>query len=242
MSAFHKLIAQVRAALEQTPTHEPLHAAPNGTIPPLAPGARRAELVSAFTREFAAVRGEFLGIHAPEEIPAKVVELARSLGALAVALGAGVTLDFEPIARALESARFAAVRCDPKAARASADNAPPLRDRIAQADLGVVEAGAAIASTGTLAVVGRPASPSSLTLTPPANLIIFHADRVTADLAAAIAALGAEPFVKHRVAMITGPSRTADIEKMIVIGVHGPRRLFAIAAWPREDRAANERR
>jgi L-lactate dehydrogenase complex protein LldG len=229
MSAFHKLIARVRTALERPVESAPPHQGAGGMAPPHAEAARRAELASGFAREFAAVRGEFIGIHAPEEIPAKVVELARSLNALAVAVGAGVTLDFEPIGRALEAARMAVVRTNAK----KRDDAPPLRERIAQADLGVVEADAAIASTGTLAVVGTPASPASLTLTPPANLIIFHADRVHADLAAAIAALGPEPFVKSRVAMITGPSRTADIEKMIVLGVHGPRRLFAIAAWPR---------
>lgn len=228
MSAFHKLIARVRTALERPAESAPPHQAAGGIAPPHAEAARRAELASAFAREFAAVRGEFLGIHAPGEIPAKVVELARSLNALAVAVGAGVTLDFEPIGRALEAARMAVVRADAK----KRAGAPPLREQIAQTDLGVAEADAAIASTGTLAVVGTPASPASLTLTPPANLIIFHAERLHADLAAAIAALGPEPFVKNRVAMITGPSRTADIEKMIVLGVHGPRRLFAIAAWP----------
>ncbi len=229
MSAFHKLIARVRTALERPAESAPPHQAAGGIAPPHAEAARRAELASAFAREFAAVRGEFLGIHAPGEIPAKVVELARSLNALAVAVGAGVTLDFEPLGRALEAARMAVVRADAK----KRAGAPPLREQIAQTDLGVAEADAAIASTGTLAVVGTPASPASLTLTPPANLIIFHAERLHADLAAAIAALGPEPFVKNRVAMITGPSRTADIEKMIVLGVHGPRRLFAIAAWPR---------
>lgn len=233
MSAFHKLIANVRSALERSPERESPHPATDGATPPLASAARRAELISAFAREFAAVRGEFLGIHAPEEIPARTVELARSLGALSVAIGAGITLDFEPAARALESARIATMRFGRKAAKPAPENAPPPRERIAQADLGVVEAEAAIASTGTLAVAGTPDSPGSLTLTPPNSLIIFHADRVVADLAAAIAALGPESFVKSRVAMITGPSRTADIEKMIVLGVHGPRRLFAIAAWPR---------
>ncbi len=228
MSAFHKLIARVRTALESPVESARPHQAAADTASPHAAAARRAELASAFAREFGAVRGEFLGIHAPEKIPAKAVELARTLKARVIAVGAGVTLDFDPVRHALESARLTVVPMDTK----KSEDAPPLRDRIAQADLSVVEADAAIASTGTFAVVGTPASPASLTLTPAANLIIFRADRLHADLATAIAALGPEPFVKNRVAMITGPSRTADIEKMIVLGVHGPRRLFAIAAWP----------
>jgi L-lactate dehydrogenase complex protein LldG len=34
------------------------------------------------------------------------------------------------------------------------------------------------------------------------------------------------------VSLITGPSRTADIEKMIVLGVHGPKQLYAAVIWP----------
>ena len=105
---------------------------------------------------------------------------------------------------------------------------------MAGCDLGIVEADAAIASTGTLAVVGSAASPNSLTLLPPANLIMVSADRMRPDLAAAVAAIGAETFTSKRVALITGPSRTADIEKMIVVGVHGPKQLYALAIWPNE--------
>jgi len=37
--------------------------------------------------------------------------------------------------------------------------------------------------------------------------------------------------INHRIALITGPSRTADIEKMIVVGVHGPKQLYAMIVW-----------
>jgi L-lactate dehydrogenase complex protein LldG len=83
-------------------------------------------------------------------------------------------------------------------------------------------------------VIGAPNRPNSLTLVPPNNLIIVNADRMQPDLAAAIAGIGAETFTAKRVAMITGPSRTADIEKMIVLGVHGPKKLYVLAIWPRE--------
>ncbi len=48
------------------------------------------------------------------------------------------------------------------------------------------------------------------------------------DLAALIDRLGPAAVTANRLTLITGPSRTADIEKMIVLGVHGPRELTAV--------------
>ncbi|HVC43247.1 MAG TPA: LUD domain-containing protein [Candidatus Binataceae bacterium] len=231
MSTFHKLIANVKTALERAPRPAaPGHAADGGAAMPVAGDLRRTELIAQFARELAAVGGVFLGALTADQARLRIVALARELGAKAAACGAGVTIDLAPIARALEQAGVAITRADRKSV---ADRAA-YRDRLAHADLGIVEAHAAIAATGTLAVVGAADRPNSLTLLPPANLILVHADRVMPDLAAAVAALGTATFVTNRVALITGPSRTADIEKMIVLGVHGPKQLYAIAVWPAE--------
>ena len=230
MSAFHKIIATVKSALERAPRATPAHAPIPGVIVPIAHDARRAELISQFARELEAVGGAFLGFYSPDEIRARTVALARAIGARTAAIGAGITLDTAAVARALEQAGVAVIQpgASDDAERAS------YRERVAGCDLGIVEADAAIASTGTLAVVGSAASPNSLTLLPPANLIMVSADRMRPDLAAAVAAIGAETFTSKRVALITGPSRTADIEKMIVVGVHGPKQLYALAIWPNE--------
>ena len=232
MSAFHKIIATVKTALERAPrAPTPTHAASAATvIVPVTHDARRAELISQFARELEAVGGAFLGVYSPDEIRARTVALARAIGARTAAIGAGVTLDMAAVARALEQAGVAVIQ---PGASDDAERAI-YRERVAGCDLGIVEADAAIASTGTLAVVGSAASPSSLTLLPPANLIMVSAGRMRPDLAAAVAAIGAETFTSKRVALITGPSRTADIEKMIVLGVHGPKQLYALAIWPNE--------
>jgi len=104
--------------------------------------------------------------------------------------------------------------------------------QLAQTDIGVAEAHFAIASTGTFAVMSAEARPGSLTLLPPISVIIVHIDRVVPNLAAAIAAFGAETIATNRVSFITGPSRTADIEKRIVMGVHGPKTLYGAIIWP----------
>jgi L-lactate dehydrogenase complex protein LldG len=231
MSAFHKMIATVKSALERAPRIAPPgHSHTAGVIVPVAHDARRTELISQFARELEAVGGAFLGVYSPDEVRKRTVALAREIGAHTAAIGAGVTLDTAAVGRALEQAGLAVTRpgTSGEAERAS------FRERVADCDLGVVEADAGIAATGTLAVIGRPESPNSLTLLPPANLIIVNADRMRPDLAAAVAAIGAETFTSRRVALITGPSRTADIEKMIVIGVHGPKKLYVLATWPNE--------
>ena len=110
-----------------------------------------------------------------------------------------------------------------------------MRARVADAELGIAEADYAIASTGTLAVVSNANRPSSLTLLPPASLVIVQIDRVMANLAAVLAALGPDGVAANRLTLITGPSRTADIEKRIVLGVHGPKSLHVIVVWPQND-------
>jgi L-lactate dehydrogenase complex protein LldG len=106
-----------------------------------------------------------------------------------------------------------------------------LRARLARCDFAVVEADYAIASTGTLAMLATRERPGSLTLLPPVNVILVHAERILPDLAMTIAAIGPEAIASHRLALVTGPSRTADIEKRIVLGVHGPRELHVAVVW-----------
>ena len=103
-----------------------------------------------------------------------------------------------------------------------------LRAKLARCDFAVVEADYAIAATGTLAMIATPERPGSLTLLPPVNVILVSAERILPDLAAALEAIGPAAIASHRLALVTGPSRTADIEKRIVLGVHGPGRVHII--------------
>lgn len=231
-TAFHKIIANVRAALDHRAAAAPVHDEPAPRAIPLAPGARRAELASRFARELERVSGRFMGVLSAAEARVRIVAAARELEVRVAAVGEGVTMDFAPLANALETAGVTIIR-----PRKAADDAAraEMRARLADCDLAIVEADYAIAATGTFAVVASPERPSSLTLLPPANIILVDADRILPDLAAVIGALGSETIANHRVALITGPSRTADIEKMIVLGVHGPRQLYAAAVWNQPD-------
>jgi L-lactate dehydrogenase complex protein LldG len=228
-SAFTRVVAAVRAALEQKSPGSIDHCPASPKLP-AAPAARRTELVSQFANELERVNGHFMGVMSPDELCGKIIALTREIGPRSVAVGEAITLDLAALVKMLERSGIELVRCG----KCDDNQRRALRERIARCDLAVVEADYAIAATGTLVVVARPERPGSLTLLPPANVLVVDAARVLPDMAAVVSALGPGTIIEHRVAFITGPSRTADIEKMIVLGVHGPRDLYAAVVWPGE--------
>jgi L-lactate dehydrogenase complex protein LldG len=234
MGEFHKLIASVRDALERrgAPAHEGALDETASEAVPTAEAARRVELASQFARELQALGGHFLGMLTLKETAARVIEIATALNARSVVVGAGNVHDPAPIVEALQRAGIGVIRT-----AAVADDAAraELRDKLARCDLAVVEADYGIAATGTLAMLATPERPGSLTLVPPVNLILVGAGRILPNLAAAIAAIGPAAIASHRLALVTGPSRTADIEKRIVRGVHGPREIHVAAIWDGDD-------
>ncbi len=237
MSEFHKLIANLRDALEQprAQTHNGADAAAGGELlapVPTAKAARRVELALKFARELEALGGRFLGTLAPKESIARILDLAAALRARSVAVGEGIVSDSAPLAHGLQRAGIEVIRTGrivDDAARAE------LRSKLAECAMAVVEADYGIAATGTLAMLATPERPASLTLLPPVNVILVGAARILPDLAAVLAAIGPQAVAGHRLALVTGPSRTADIEKRIVLGVHGPREVHVAALWQADD-------
>lgn len=94
----------------------------------------------------------------------------------------------------------------------------------------VTQAMCGVAETGTLLVAAGPATANALHFLPEAHLCLLHAGTIVGSYEEAWARLrGAFPQAPPRAAtFITGPSRTADIEKTPQIGVHGPRRLHIL--------------
>ncbi|HUA36110.1 MAG TPA: lactate utilization protein [Candidatus Binataceae bacterium] len=230
MSSIHKILASVKDALETTPGNG-AHPHPMPAPMPSTPSAERAELVSSFARELEAVGGRFLGTIAPKQIGARIASYATELGARTIAYGDGVATDMKPIASALERSGCTLV----KAAKVKEDQRAAARSQIFGADLGIAEADFAISLTGTLVMTSAPARPNSLTLVPPASLVIVQVDKIVPNLAALFAVMAPEAIATTRMTMVTGPSRTADIEKRIVLGIHGPKSLAVIIAWPHDD-------
>jgi L-lactate dehydrogenase complex protein LldG len=96
-----------------------------------------------------------------------------------------------------------------------------------EADLGVTGCDCLIAQTGSIFVTTRSAGGRALSVLPPAHLVIARRDQLVPDLAAAFALIRRR-YDRHwpsSLCLITGPSRTADIEKILVMGAHGPKRI-----------------
>jgi L-lactate dehydrogenase complex protein LldG len=230
MSDMHKVIAGVRDAIESS-----RDAIAHGEAPIPPPEIARAEsgvveMVAGFARELHAVGGQFLGSIDPAELAASVVSYAEQIGARSIAIGAGITFDTELIGEKIERAGLTVIKAVPVADIERA----AMRERIARCDLAIAEADCAIASTGTLAVIGNRDRANSLTLIPPASFIFVQASKMFPDMASALDALGPASIAAARLTLITGPSRTADIEKRIVLGIHGPKSLAVAVLWPRE--------
>jgi L-lactate dehydrogenase complex protein LldG len=88
-----------------------------------------------------------------------------------------------------------------------------------------------VAETGTLVVVSGAANPTSLNFLPDNHLVVLNADDIVGDYETIWRRLRAR-YGKNRmprtVNLISGPSRSADIEQTIFLGAHGPRRLHII--------------
>jgi len=89
-----------------------------------------------------------------------------------------------------------------------------------------------LAESGTLVHVAKPGEGRMTTLTAPVHVALFTADQVVESLEDVIARVGGAVADGTRscVTLISGPSRTADIEKQLFIGVHGPGELHAVRA------------
>ena len=96
-------------------------------------------------------------------------------------------------------------------------------DRVA-----VTEAVAGVAETGTLLVRSGAEQPNVLHLLPEAHIAILDSATIVGSYEDALEILGQEKIWPRAATFITGPSRTADIEKTPQIGVHGPRQLHII--------------
>ena len=94
-------------------------------------------------------------------------------------------------------------------------------------DAAITECDALIAQTGSVLVTSRSTGGRALSVLPPHHVVIARREQLVADLPAAFAWLTQKyaPDYPSMISFITGPSRTGDIERILVLGAHGPKKL-----------------
>jgi L-lactate utilization protein LutC len=97
------------------------------------------------------------------------------------------------------------------------------RDAARVADWGITSARVGVASTGSVLLVPGADSPRVVSLLPGAHLVILPVDRLVGGLDEAMPFIASSANGSSSAVLVTGPSRTTDIEMTTVFGVHGPR-------------------
>jgi L-lactate dehydrogenase complex protein LldG len=92
------------------------------------------------------------------------------------------------------------------------------RTRVDDYDFGLTSASGAIAETGTIILTDGGTSSRLAALAPWVHVAVLSREQIYADISAAVAALPYDP----NIIWVTGPSKTADVEGILIEGVHGP--------------------
>ena len=101
--------------------------------------------------------------------------------------------------------------------------------RASASDMVSVQHGfAGIAETGTLMLPSGPERPTTLNLLADTAVVVLRASRVVGAYEEAWDMLRAAGAMPRNVMLVTGPSRSADIEQTLELGAHGPRRLHVL--------------
>jgi L-lactate dehydrogenase complex protein LldG len=100
------------------------------------------------------------------------------------------------------------------------------RQVASDAKVGISQVDWALAGTGTLVQDSTPVEQRLVSMLSSIHIALIPTDRILTDLAALLTKVN--PRESKYIAFITGPSRTADIERVLTIGVHGPERLIVV--------------
>jgi L-lactate dehydrogenase complex protein LldG len=212
MSSRDSILSRLRTALS---SDAPLEYPPAPEVWP-ATNASTDAMAQRFTQELEAIGGEVIRSSTLEEAQQRLPRLLDELKCSTVGV-----LD-RPLCRELTPAmgdRVVALDADPPA-KAMAD----LSASLLAPDYLLADTGSAMIACGV-------ARERLLCYLPPVCVIAARTEQLVEHLPAAWEQIGprvADPSLRGEFVFITGPSRTADIEKILILGVHGPKRLIVL--------------
>lgn len=108
-------------------------------------------------------------------------------------------------------------------------------DFFEQVDAGFTQAKSGIAATGSLVLWPSRMEPRLLSLIPPIHFVLLDARALHADLREAMQVEQWATRMPTNALVISGPSKTADIQQTLAYGAHGPKELIVLLCHPREN-------
>jgi len=213
MSSRDNILGRIRTALKDDPPLE------RPAVPEVWPRENppTGQMAERFTQELEVLAGEIHRCASMEDARAKLGELVAELDE-----GKIGAID-HPLTREL-AADLSAERVD---WGASGADVPSMAAWAAS----VVPADCLLADTGTCMVACATTYERLMCYLTPVCIVIAQTDRLFEHLPAAWEELAdriADPDLRGEYVFISGPSRTADIEKILILGVHGPKRLVVL--------------
>ncbi len=174
------------------------------------------DLVSRFDEALTGVGGEVIRAESRSVVLDRLGDLLRELGAARVVVNDEPPFDDVDVQTRWPDVDWHTV----------GHTAGDLRAFCAAADVGLSGADAALAETGSVVVSSGPGKSRLATLLPPVHIALVAADRLTTDLFTWTAAR--PESMPANLTLISGPSKTGDIEQVMAVGVHGPKRFIVI--------------
>ncbi|MDQ6663888.1 MAG: lactate utilization protein [Acidobacteriota bacterium] len=112
--------------------------------------------------------------------------------------------------------------------RSGIEGRAELRELCGTCAFGITSADYALADTGTLVMLSSPQEARMISLLPPAHIAVVPAHKILSGLDELLTLLPRPSEQTSSMVLITGPSRTGDIEQILVRGVHGPGEIHVI--------------
>jgi len=188
-------------------------------VPPVWPREKPspAALVERFSNELKEVQGEVVRSRSLEEARRHLVELMDQekwplIGALDCTATRQLTAGLAP-----DRVNWVTAEWEPA--------------HIATLPAGLIAAEKLLADTGSCLIACGTAPERLMCYLPPACVVVARVDQLAEHLPAVwetVAPRCADLSVRGEFVIVTGPSRTADIEKILILGVHGPKRLVVL--------------
>lgn len=209
-TAREEILGKVRAALQRGPNTPVSPVPPTGRVRPRAAGTTDAE-IELLLAEIGKLNGVTRHLANRDALQSALADLIKTEQVKKAALWATPDLQAWDVAGRLKALGVELV--SPQAGMRA----------VAECDLGVTGVDAALPETGTLLLRSSPEKPRVVSLLPRVHLAILRPSALRADLHQAFAEVKEDGYV----VLVTGPSRTADIELTLTLGVHGPKSLYA---------------